>query len=249
MVARLRDQGIELTLADGRLRYNAPRGALDPAAIEQLRARRDEIITYLSRPVARPAEGLPASPGQARLWFVERAGLAGHGYVTPVNLRIDGPLDAERLRLALQAVVHRHEALRTAFVERDGQPYQVVHALVLFAMPVTDLSAMPDPDSVLAELAAQDNRRHFDLTAPPLLRARLVRLGAERHALLAAFHHIAFDGWSLPVFLDELGRSYDGEMLPPLRVQLPDLVAAQALRQDRAGLAFWRDALAGVGRT
>ena len=132
LVAQLRDQGIELTLNDGRLRYNAPLGALDPAAMEQLRARRDEIITFLSRPVARPAEGLPASPGQARLWFVERAGLAGHGYVTPVNLRIDGPLDPERLRLALQAVVHRHEALRTAFVERDGQPYQVVHAPVPF---------------------------------------------------------------------------------------------------------------------
>jgi amino acid adenylation domain-containing protein len=249
LVAQLRDQGIDLTLTDGRLRFNAPRGALDDATMGQLRARRDEIITFLSRPIPRPAEGLPASPGQARLWFVERAGLAGHGYITPVNLRIDGSLDPERLRLALQAVVHRHEALRTAFVERDGHPYQVVHPPVPFEMPITDLSAMQDRDAVLADLAARDNRRHFDLTQPPLLRARLVRLGAERHVLLAAFHHIAFDGWSLPVFLDELGRFYGGETLPPLRVQLPDLAAAQARRQDKAGLEFWRATLAGLERT
>ncbi|HEY4171958.1 MAG TPA: amino acid adenylation domain-containing protein, partial [Rhodopila sp.] len=249
LINRLRDQGIDLTLADGHLRYNAPRGALDPATLDQLRARRDDIIAFMSRLATRPAEGLPASPGQARLWFVERAGLAGHGYVTPVNLRIGGPLDPERLRLALQTVAHRHEALRTAFVERDGQPYQVVQPPAPFAMPITDLSALPDPDAALAGLAAQDNRRHFDLTAPPLLRARLVRLSHESHALLAAFHHIAFDGWSLPVFLDELGRLYGGETLPPLRIQLPDLAAAQSARQDRTGLAFWHDALAGLERT
>ena len=234
LVTQLRASGVELRVADGKLRYVAPKGTLDPDALAMLRSRRDELIVFLTAAPSIDAE-LEASPGQARLWFVERAGLAGHGYVTPVNLRLDGALDADRLRLALQQIVHRHAALRTAFVERDGRPWQVVRAAQPFALPLTDLSGAADPQHALAALAAEENRLPFDLSAPPLLRARLVRLAPQSHALLAAFHHIAFDGWSLRVFVDELAALYGGAALAPLRVALPSLAAAQAARHESGG--------------
>jgi amino acid adenylation domain-containing protein len=248
LVAHLRANGVALRVEDGRLRYVAPKGTLEADALATLRSRRDELVAFLT---ASPTDeaSLEASPGQARLWFLERAGLAGHGYVTPLNLRLDGVLDTGRLRLALQQIVWRHAALRTAFVERDGKPWQVVHPAAPFQLPVTDLSDAAEPQTALAILVDAENRRPFNLTAPPLLRARLVQLGAQSHALLMAFHHIAFDGWSLRVFLDELGALYEGAALPPLRGSLPALAAAQATRHDPAGVAFWRETLNELQRT
>ncbi|CAH0301736.1 non-ribosomal peptide synthetase [Roseomonas sp. CECT 9278] len=245
LVSDLAARGISLRIEDGRLRYAAPQGALDEATRAVLRARREDILAFLARPAARPAEGLPASPAQKRLWFLERAGLAGHRYVTPVNLAIDGVLDVAALHRAIEALVHRHEALRTAFVERDGRPMQVVQPPAPFALAVTEVAS----EAALATLVEAEGRRPFDLTAPPLLRARLVRLAPDRHALLMAVHHIAFDGWSLTVLLEELGRLQGGQALAPLPLQMPDLAAAQAARHDAAGVQFWRAALEGLERT
>jgi amino acid adenylation domain-containing protein len=245
LVHGLAARGISLRVEDGRLRYGAPQGALDEATRALLRARREEILAFLARPAARPAEGLPASPAQKRLWFLERAGLAGHRYVTPVNIAIDGALDAEALRGALEGLVHRHEALRTAFVERDGRPMQLVQPPAPFALPIADVPS----DHALAALVVAENRRPFDLAAPPLLRARLARIAPDRHALIMAVHHIAFDGWSLTVLLEELGRLYGRQPLAALPVQVPDLAAAHAARQDAKGVQFWRSALEGLERT
>ena len=244
----LEARGIILSLVDGALRYQAPHGSLDADTRMLLRSRRSEIIMTLASNSARPTGALPLAGNQAGLWFIERAGMAGHGYVTPVNLHLRGALDTERLRVAIETIVHRHEALRTAFVEANGTPQQLVLPPARFSLELTDLSDLPDPEAALSRLVEEENRKPFDLTRPPLLRARLIRLEPARHTLLAAFHHIAFDGWSMRVFADELTQLHAGNRLEPLSIQIPDL-ALQEQRQDMTrDIGWWQAELSGLRR-
>jgi amino acid adenylation domain-containing protein len=128
-----------------------------------------------------------------------------------------------------------------------------------WSLPVEDLSAFPDPAAEAARRAAEDARTPFDLARGPVLRARLLRLGPEEHALLLTLHHIAGDGWSMDLLLGEMAALYRGfaSGLPPLAAGLPELplqypdFARWQRRLAAAGrfereLAYWRTALAGL---
>src|SRR5262249_12161057 len=112
------------------------------------------------------------------------------------------------LRRALQQVVDRHEALRTTF-SPAGDTQTVAPRLTL-DVPLTDLSDRPPErrEAEAARLVDAEDRKPFDLATGPLLRARVVRLEAERHVLLLTVHHVACDGWSYDIVLRELAALY-----------------------------------------
>ncbi|WP_203786499.1 non-ribosomal peptide synthetase [Paractinoplanes rishiriensis] len=155
---------------------------------------------------------VPATPLQEGLWFVDR--LAGPGgnvaYNVPLALRLRGPLDPAALRDALSRLVARHEILRTTFPERDGAPTQIVQPAAAQPLEVVDLGPVAPADRAAAadRLVHTLAGRPFDLTTGPLFSTTLIRLGADEHVLFVAFHHIVADGWSVRVFLDELGELY-----------------------------------------
>jgi len=125
-------------------------------------------------------------------------------------LRLRGAPDVGALERALGEIVRRHEALRTVFREVDGRPVQVIAPSGAFALPVEDLSELSEADreAAVRRRAGEEAARPFDLAAAPPFRARLLRLGAEHHALFLTVHHIAFDGWSTGLFFGELSRLY-----------------------------------------
>ncbi|RKG84503.1 hypothetical protein D7V97_43740, partial [Corallococcus sp. CA053C] len=143
----------------------------------------------------------PLSFAQQRLWFLDQLAPDDASYNLPVALRLSGRLDVEALRRAFEALVQRHEALRTTFFEQEGQPFQRIHAPSTWALPVEDLSAL---DAAASEaqtlrLATREARQPFHLVHGPLLRTSLLRLSEEAHVLLVTMHHIVSDAWSMGV--------------------------------------------------
>ncbi|HLL46214.1 MAG TPA: condensation domain-containing protein, partial [Longimicrobiaceae bacterium] len=206
-----------------------------------------------------PREGrLPLSFAQERLWFLDRLEPGSAVYNIPVAWRLEGALDQAALERSLSEIVRRHEALRTVFAEVDGSPVQVIAPFGGFALPVEDLSGLrgADREAAVRRRAGEEAARPFDLSAGPLFRAALLRLGEEDHVLLLSVHHIVSDGWSMGVLYRELSALYEayrggGESpLPELPVQYADYAVWQ--REQLEGevlerhLSYWRERLAGA---
>jgi amino acid adenylation domain-containing protein len=231
------------------------------ARITALSPERQALLRQYLEARARPREA-PLSPGQERLWFLERLAPGTAAYHVPAALRLRGELDAAALDRALAEVVARHEILRTRFVERDGAPVQVVDAAPAAPLiTVDDLRSLaPDErEAALEERLAAEALRTFDLAAEHPLRARLWRLGEAEHALHMVTHHIATDGWSLGIMQRELWTAYHaisrGERpaWAPLPMQYADHASAQrellsGERLERE-MAFWRAHLDGAPPT
>ncbi len=260
LVSRLRtDLGIELPV---RVVFEAPTVAgLGVRVEEALRGSSGDgpgtDATALPPLVPRAHHGevplslAPLSFAQERLWFLDQLEPGGTAYNIPTAVRLTGALDRRALAAALSAVAERHEALRTTFAVRDGQPVQVIAPPARVPLPVVDLSLLgaPAAEAAARRLAASDARRPFDLARGPVLRVALLTLGEDDHALLANQHHIAGDGWSTGILIRELAAFYGGAALPPLAVQYADYAAWQRswLGGERleAQLGYWRRQLAG----
>src|SRR5215213_6356190 len=139
----------------------------------------------------------PTSFAQERLWFIDRLEPGSAVYNLSVARRLGGALDEAALERSLSEIVRRHEALRTVFAEVDGSPVQVIAPFGGFVVPVEDLSGLGEADreAALGRRAGEEAARPFDLSAGPLFRAALLRLGEESHVLLLSLHHIVSDGW------------------------------------------------------
>jgi hypothetical protein len=201
---------------------------------------------------------LPASFAQRRLWFLDRLSPGSPAYNVPLAYRLSGPLDAEALWRSLSELVRRHEVLRTTFDVRGGEPVQVIGDAYELEPNLIDLSGLPEHERGrrAEELAREEAVRGFDLGRGPVLRAALARLSDEEHLLLLTQHHIATDGWSLSLLLDELSRLYAAyrsgaaPALPPPPATYADYAVWQ--RRLLGGgeltrqLAYWRGRLAGA---
>ncbi len=202
----------------------------------------------------------PLSFAQQRLWFLdELAEGESPFYNIAAALSLTGRLDAAALERAIDAIVGRHEALRTTFRPGpEGRPAQVIHPHRPVQVPLADLRALP-PAARAAEAFHQARlgiARPFSLTRGPLLRVELLRVEDEQHALLLSMHHIVSDGWSLEVMIRELVALYTAfaaglpSPLPPLLVQYADFALWQRRWLGGAPLdgqlAYWRRQLAGA---
>ncbi|HLL48016.1 MAG TPA: condensation domain-containing protein, partial [Longimicrobiaceae bacterium] len=199
----------------------------------------------------------PLSFAQERLWLADQLGAGTGVYNMPHAARLRGPLDVAALRGALDAVVARHEPLRTVFEDAEGGPVQRALPPAPVPLPVAELDGTPGERGAEAERRMrEDAARPFDLRSGPLLRAALLRLAAEEHVLLLTIHHAASDGWSMGVFFREMTAAYDalaaGEepAFPPLPIRYADYAAWQRERLAGAGmerdLAWWREELEGA---
>lgn len=207
-------------------------------------------------PEPEPEPEAPASLAQERLWLHDQLHPGASSYHEPFVLHLHGPLDPAALERALDALVHRHEALRTTLHLRAGALYQRVDEAPPLVLPLDDLTHIPAERRRAAALAraADELRAPFDLSAGPVLRARLLRLGAREHVLTLVIHHVACDGWSLGILGRELALVYNagvcGERAPlaPLLMRYADHARQQrqwlAGPEARAAAAAWRRRLA-----
>jgi amino acid adenylation domain-containing protein len=202
------------------------------------------------QPVPREQQ-LRLSFAQERLWFLSRYDAEASLYNVPVALQLRGPLNTQALHAALQEIVARHEALRTAFPEMDGVPLQSIAPVIDLSLPVVELAKADLP-----QFLHQEARVPFDLATGPVIRASLLQLGSQEHVLVVVLHHIVCDGWSLGTMLQELTELYNAfsvgfsSPLSPLHIQYADF--AQWQREWLQGellekqMAYWKLQLAGV---
>jgi amino acid adenylation domain-containing protein/non-ribosomal peptide synthase protein (TIGR01720 family) len=203
---------------------------------------------------------IPLSFAQRRLWFIDRFEGPSATYNVPFVLRLTGTLDVAALESAVRDVVARHESLRTLIVENSlGVPFQQVVPLAdaVVEMPVTEVA--PDAlEGTLAEIAAA---HRFDLAADIPVRARLLRCGAEEHALVLLVHHIAADGESMGPLARDLAAAYTArtEGAEPQWADLPVQYVDYTLWQREVlgdegdpdsvlsgQVGYWREELAGM---
>src|SRR6185436_1034359 len=106
----------------------------------------------------------PLSFAQERLWFVDRLDPGNPIYNEPRAAHISGALDVAALERSLFELLRRQEALRTTFLEVDGEPAQVVRPAAL-ELPWIDLSALPEAPrrTEAGRLTREEARRPFDL--------------------------------------------------------------------------------------
>ncbi|WP_438281218.1 non-ribosomal peptide synthase/polyketide synthase [Pseudomonas alabamensis] len=205
------------------------------------------------------AEGpTPLSFAQQRLWFLQQFAPQSSAYNLPRALRIEGRLDPDLLEAALNAVIDRHDILRTRFFEVDGQPCQQVDRQARLRLGRHDLRTVPEDtrDQALRQRLDADIGQPFDLTRAPLIRATLLQLGDDLHVLQLNMHHIVSDAWSNAILVQDLMEAFaalaegSNATLPRPPIQYADYAHWQreqypdSAAHDQAA-HYWRQALDG----
>ncbi|MDJ0835577.1 MAG: amino acid adenylation domain-containing protein [Acidobacteriota bacterium] len=210
-------------------------------------------------------QDLPLSYAQQRLWFLDRFETSGENHsgsvyhnIAPV-IQLTGPLDLPVLEQAVEALLARHESLRTLFPEKNGKPVQAIQPVTPIYIPVVDLAglASEDREAVRQKSISREARHRFDLARGPLLRLRLLRYGSREHILLITIHHIICDGWSFSIMIREITHLYETLLLEsPLQpvestVQYADFAywQRQMLQNQTYLTDYWREHLAGIPET
>ncbi|HSK77547.1 MAG TPA: condensation domain-containing protein, partial [Thermoanaerobaculia bacterium] len=255
VISRLRSVfGVELPL---RVLFEAPTLADLAARVEA--AQQDDVARSAPPLIPVPRQGaLPLSFAQERLWFLDRLQPESSAYNMVEALRADGSLELPALEASLREVVRRHEVLRTRFADRNGEPVQEIVPAGDWGLALVDLSGLAEP-SREAEVRQQVEReaaRPFDLSQGRLLRCTVLRLGSREHVLVVNIHHIAADGWSVRLLVEEVealyvaARSDRPSPLPELPIQYVDFATWQ--RDWLQGgmlerqLGYWRQRLEGL---
>jgi amino acid adenylation domain-containing protein/non-ribosomal peptide synthase protein (TIGR01720 family) len=206
-----------------------------------------------------PGEPPRLSFAQERLWFLQRLDPSSHAYHLGQAFSIKGPIDEAALARAFDALLARHEGLRTAFpADADGRARAEIIPPGRGLLRTVDLETRSGADQAGA-ISAEEDRIYcepFDLERPPLLRATLLRLGKDRHRLVLCVHHLVFDGWSIGIVARELSDLYAVETgvrsaaLAPLSLSYADYAFWQRRRAEEPAwkqtLAWWEDRLRGL---
>lgn len=203
---------------------------------------------------ANRAQTLPLSLGQQRLWQLEQLHVHNTVHNLRAAFRLQGELNVAVLEKSLQAIVQRHEILRTEFPARGGQASQFILPELPLTLPVISLEHLSAEarEQAVTAYAQAENQAPFSLDYAPLLRVKLLRLSGTEHVLLRTTHHIVYDLWSDSVFMRELAVLYRDFLhdrpasLPALPIQYADFAVFQQQQLDTDTLsAFWRRQLAG----
>ncbi|WP_280344750.1 non-ribosomal peptide synthetase, partial [Nocardia neocaledoniensis] len=246
-VAERRKRLLQQKLRDGGMAATAPA----PTAVPRIAA----------------GERRPLTPGQRRMWFLQTRDADDTALNICVAYRLTGPLDAERLHAAFDAVVAHHDILRTTYgADAEGEPFQVFTADARADWTTHDLTDLAESgrDLRVEVLARRDFDRPFALGTELPLRATLIRTGADEHVVLFTIHHICWDDDSWAVFFAELNAAYraaaarrvasteetgavPGEVTTARPAGPDDTVQFAAIAPTaepaEADVAYWRDAL------
>jgi amino acid adenylation domain-containing protein len=227
--------------------------------VEQVAARLAEA-SQTRAPIERAArsESMALSWAQERLWFIDQLEGPNAAYNIRFAIRLHGSLNREALKSASDAILTRHESLRTRFAEINGEPVQTINPPRPLAVRVVELQHLDEAlrEQSLRTVLDEEVAKTFDLQAGEPIRGCLVRLQTQEHVLLLVMHHVVSDGWSLGVLARELGALYEAfcsgrtDPLPPLPIQYADYACWQRQwlkgEELRRQLEYWKEHLRGA---
>ncbi|CAH1202646.1 Tyrocidine synthase 3 [Paenibacillus plantiphilus] len=218
LAAMHKASGVEVPL---RLLFETP-------TVEAVACYIDEQGSAHYRPIepAPKQEFYAVSSAQRRMYLLDLFEGQGRGlaYNMPSAVILEGAIDENRFQQALQAMVDRHEVLRTSFHSVNGEPVQRVHDELEFRLDRLRAASVEEAEQQLDEWFLP-----FDLVSAPLLRAVLITLDGDgdRHLFAHDMHHIISDGVSGALFMEEFMSLYEGASLPPLLLHYKDFARWQ----------------------
>lgn len=198
---------------------------------------------------------VPASIGQRLVWFLEHYRSPTSSVSCPALFRIRGDFDESRIPVAAEALVSRHESLRTTLERRGRGLVQRVHDRLPAPVRTVALAAGAE-DALTAQLTAE-------LAAPiPVeespVRFTVWRLGGADRVLCVNMHHLISDAWSCGVLVGEVVALFTGPPggagpvppLPPAGWQYRQFTRwqqeAAAAGELQAHQDYWQAALQGM---
>ncbi|WP_455917252.1 non-ribosomal peptide synthase/polyketide synthase [Pseudomonas cerasi] len=200
---------------------------------------------HSAQPLVALERGQPMalSFAQERQWFLWQLDPTSAAYHVPTALHVRGQLDITALERTFQALVLRHEPLRTTFADDGERTWQVIHPDL--AINVEQARAAAPAIQACVE---QESQRPFDLRNGPLMRVKLLVIAPDHHVLVITQHHIISDGWSMHVMVDELVALYQGQaQLSALPIQYADYAVWQrnwmAAGEQQRQLDYWQQRL------
>ncbi|TLU70847.1 non-ribosomal peptide synthetase [Lichenicoccus roseus] len=218
----------------------------------------EPVLIGSAAPSAPEPLRFPASIAQERFWAIDRLEPGSPSLNIAVRWQLEGRVSAELAERTFEAIIRRHEILRTSFEEIDGSLMQMVAPSVAFRVASLDLTTLPS-DQALQEaerIGRIEAQTRFDLSVPPLLRVTLIRVAEQCTLLLLTVHHMVADGWSIGVLAREFGLHYDAARfgrdagLPELPIQYGDYARWHGERirggEFKSDAAWWQRQLAGM---
>lgn len=236
LLNQLAKKDIRLWLDHSQLRYNAPEGAMTADIVQQLKAAKTDIILFLQQaesqqatiPVANRQQILPVSSAQQRFWLLQQLEPSSSAFHIHTALEIKGALNAVILEQACLAVIQNQAILRTRYYQQQGKLYQAIEETSPWLLEQETI-ALEQLDTAIA----REKNLPFDLAKAPVFRCKLFNVGSQHSVLSFTVHHIAADGWSLGIFVQELVQYYQ-----TLAQQQPLLL--HKLERQYVDFAYWQ---------
>ena len=248
----LSSQNVKLWVDGDELRYRAPQEILTPAILNEIKRHKPEIINILKSGAAIPNTFL-LSVGQQALYFLYKLEPLNTAYNVAYTARIRSHVDVRSLRLAVESLIARHPMLHTTFREQDGELLQDNHSNYEICFEEVDASTLNFEE--LKQQVVKANQRPFNLETGPIARVTLFYLKDQDYILLLSIHHIACDGWSIWMLVDELLLLYAAQKkgvaasLSPINFTYKNFVDWQDQllnsSQRESLWAYWQQQLAG----
>src|SRR6266498_22226 len=233
-------------------------GSVQPVGTELSIDEKRALLADLLRERGAKGRTVAVSFAQQRLWFLDQLEPGSSSYNVSRAARMRGRLNVPALRQTVNALVARHESLRTNFGSVEGEPVQIVFPSREAELCTIDLKGLefPERETEARRLALVASQRPFDLAQDQLLRVSLFQLDEQDHVLSLVMHHIISDGWSMGVLLREIRALYEACAnnrpcpLPRLPIQYPDFALWQRQRLQgellEKQLEYWKRQLAGA---
>ena len=173
------------------------------------------MTSMISREALLRAEGqiVPASFTQQQAWILDQLIPEENINTLSVTIHAKQALSVQILTKGLNALLQRHESLRTIFrfQAEERQLLQVIAPRLTIPLSVFDLRALQaeEREAEAQRLASEKARHPFDMSQGPLVRACLLQLDTEESLLLLSVHRSICDIWSLKLLLHELATLYE----------------------------------------
>ncbi|TCN55434.1 amino acid adenylation domain-containing protein [Flavobacterium circumlabens] len=244
LLKKLRASNIKLNLSGDKLDINAPKGVLTNELLDEIRVHKQKIIDFIKLsqnagdthsdiPNVEQEETYIVSSSQKSLWLLCQLEEQNNVYNIPSIFELKGNLDTVALEKAFEALLERHESLRTVFVETaNAEVRQKIVAVkdLDFKFRTEDVS---NTDEKIDSLIQQELKFSFDLAKDCLVRAKLIKTSNDTFVFVLVLHHIISDGWSIQLMINELFVLYHAftknisNPLAPLQIQYKDYAAWQ----------------------
>ncbi|MBL4704058.1 MAG: hypothetical protein JKY54_06030, partial [Flavobacteriales bacterium] len=243
-LSKLKSKEVHVRLKDGELSVHMPKSGVDGNLVEEIRARKEELIQYLSElnaptsqiPIVPQATDYELSSAQYRLWVLSQTIEGNLAHTIPGFYELKGSLDLAALQEAFDHIIERHDSLRTIFVEKENGTVRqkiLVHEAAGAHIKFKNLTDFKNAEELIDQEINALLSEPFELAAGPLIRVRLYQLANERYVFGYTMHHIISDGWSMEVLIGELFNLYSAftqglqSPLKPLKIQYKDYAVWQ----------------------